>query len=385
MLASSFGAPLLRKFGVRTFVVYNWATSKSGKTTALKCALSVWGNPDKLKFQFDSTANYIKSRSALVCDMPFAIDEKQQVNNKNIDLTKLFLDLGNETGRGRCTKSGAGQTTASWKNICITTGEEPLTLYNDGAENRYIEIKGAPFDSEEQINSVINSIGNNTGVAGQKYIQYISEHMADVVTDEKCKEYADFKKLVEQIKGIKDFGDYNKSTMLAVIMYADMLASEVVFKETKEQALKEALEMITSVISDIKNNANMPVNVQACCYLYDYYQSNKHLYFSPDVSNNTCKGFLYKGELCFYKPYFEEILNAKNFNPGKTWNYLKDIGIVKLDRQGQPALKKLGGRAQRMIIINYKELLKLTGNNDNDNGIKFDERNNFMNDYVPVQ
>lgn len=43
ILAAAFAAPLLRIIKQRIFFVYNWGSSKGGKTAGLKAALSAWG------------------------------------------------------------------------------------------------------------------------------------------------------------------------------------------------------------------------------------------------------------------------------------------------------------------------------------------------------
>ena len=58
-LAASMAAPLLEKLGHRIFIVYNWGNSRAGKSSALKAALSVWGNPDDLTLTFNTTAKNI--------------------------------------------------------------------------------------------------------------------------------------------------------------------------------------------------------------------------------------------------------------------------------------------------------------------------------------
>jgi uncharacterized protein (DUF927 family) len=55
ILAASFTAPLLRIIKQRIFFVYNWGGSKGGKTAALKAALSVWGDPERLMVNFNAT------------------------------------------------------------------------------------------------------------------------------------------------------------------------------------------------------------------------------------------------------------------------------------------------------------------------------------------
>lgn len=55
IMSASFAAPLLKLLGHRIFIVFNWGNSRAGKTSALKAALSVWGNPNDLTLTFNST------------------------------------------------------------------------------------------------------------------------------------------------------------------------------------------------------------------------------------------------------------------------------------------------------------------------------------------
>ena len=54
ILAAGFAAPLLRIVKQRIFFVYNWGGSKGGKTAALKAALSIWGDPERLMMNFNA-------------------------------------------------------------------------------------------------------------------------------------------------------------------------------------------------------------------------------------------------------------------------------------------------------------------------------------------
>ncbi|MBR2087194.1 MAG: DUF927 domain-containing protein [Oscillospiraceae bacterium] len=54
MLAASFASPLLKKLQHRIIYFHIWYSSKSGKTAALKSAMSVWGNPQVLLSKYFS-------------------------------------------------------------------------------------------------------------------------------------------------------------------------------------------------------------------------------------------------------------------------------------------------------------------------------------------
>lgn len=83
ILATSFSAPLLKITNTRSFVIYNWAMSKGGKTATAHCAMSVWGLAESLKVSFDATRVGVEGLSKIFADMPILIDEKQIDNNQS--------------------------------------------------------------------------------------------------------------------------------------------------------------------------------------------------------------------------------------------------------------------------------------------------------------
>jgi uncharacterized protein (DUF927 family) len=46
--SASFASPLSTQMGSRSFAIYIWWNSGSGKTAVLKAALSVWDNPETI-------------------------------------------------------------------------------------------------------------------------------------------------------------------------------------------------------------------------------------------------------------------------------------------------------------------------------------------------
>ena len=176
ILAASFASPLLAKLQQRNIYYHSWGNSKSGKTAALKFAISVWGNPAKLLYTYSSTHVGLERKAALMQNLPLAIDELQNIDKK-ISLNNLVYTLANGVGKIRGKASGGTRTTLRWNNIILSTGEQPITNDSsmDGVYTRVLEVYGKPLPDEE-LGHVIHQIAEeNYGGVGIEYIKFIIE------------------------------------------------------------------------------------------------------------------------------------------------------------------------------------------------------------------
>lgn len=116
-----------------------WHDSKSGKTAAIKMAISVWGDPARLMGSFNATNVGLERMACILKHIPFAIDELQVLNSRKLSVENIIYSLANGFGRLRGSKDGTIQETLSWRNSVITSGEQPMTKENsnDGAMTRF--------------------------------------------------------------------------------------------------------------------------------------------------------------------------------------------------------------------------------------------------------
>ena len=127
ILAAAFAAPLLRIIKQRIFFVYNWGSSKGGKTAGLKAALSAWGDPERLMVNFNATQVGLERTAAFYCDLPLGIDERQLAGKNQEGLEKTIYMIASGTGKIRGAKGGGLQTMRQWRTVAMATGEEPLS------------------------------------------------------------------------------------------------------------------------------------------------------------------------------------------------------------------------------------------------------------------
>ena len=121
--------------------------SSSGKTTALKVAASVWGNPEKYIRLWRSTANGLEGLAALHNDGLLILDELSQMNPQ--DAGECAYLLANGQGKTRASRCGTARQSMRWSLLFLSAGEETLSALmakagqrtNAGQEIRLADIE----------------------------------------------------------------------------------------------------------------------------------------------------------------------------------------------------------------------------------------------------
>lgn len=123
--------------------------SSSGKTTALKVAASVWGDPNAYPRLWRATANGLEGLAAMHNDGLLILDELSQVDPKEAGEAAYLL--ANGQGKARASRSGAARQSARWRLLFLSAGEESLTALMARAgrkANAGQEIRLADIDAD---------------------------------------------------------------------------------------------------------------------------------------------------------------------------------------------------------------------------------------------
>jgi uncharacterized protein (DUF927 family) len=99
-------------------------TSSTGKTTAIKAAASVWGNPERYKRQWRATTNGLEGLAALHNDGVLILDDIDQANDREVGESAYLL--ANGQGKARASRTGAARKGASWRLLFLSSGEHSL-------------------------------------------------------------------------------------------------------------------------------------------------------------------------------------------------------------------------------------------------------------------
>ena len=134
-LCAALAPILLRYFSeINTTIFHLVGRSSIGKTTALKVAASVWGNPKRYIKQWRATGNAQEGIAEKHNDSLLILDEIGQANDKDIQQTVYMI--GNEKGKSRMTVDAALRKTKSWRLLCLSSGEIGISEKIEAAGER---------------------------------------------------------------------------------------------------------------------------------------------------------------------------------------------------------------------------------------------------------
>lgn len=185
IVASAFAAPLLY-FSGQTGVIFSAYSPTSGtqKSTALKVAQSVWGNPVAGMNRLDDTLNAVGKKLGQLRHLPVCWDElQQQAQAESFASLGFALTLGTEKGRmGADTQLREAGSWATMLVACANTSIREIMLrgstQNSAAGvNRLVEVRVASVPMTTSAVTAAMLIGqthDNFGHAGAAYAQALA-------------------------------------------------------------------------------------------------------------------------------------------------------------------------------------------------------------------
>lgn len=330
LLASSFSSPLLQILRSRVFIVYNWASSRGGKTAALKAAMSVWGDPETTVATFNGTQNAIESIAGFYNNMPLAIDERQMRTGKNAQdsLDQLIYTLSSGRGKDRSTRSGGLRSAEHWRNVVMATGEVPISgaASQTGVMTRTIEIEGSPFDyDEDAARSMHEAVRLLYGTAGRRFI----EHVKSIDEIEMGTIYERMRREIrDATKGLGSVSSHIDGA--SCVAMADYLASICVFGyEDADEAWSMASLMASEVLKGLDKDADIDNSERALDVIRDWIASNKDKFNPNDESMFPVQGRLGEkkhGGYAIIGTRLREELERHGFNVKSVVKQLGDRG-----------------------------------------------------------
>lgn len=124
-LGAAFAAPLLRWLNVDGGILHVYGQSSSGKTTAQRIALSVWGHGKLAGENWNSTALAVVNNAAARNDGLLALDEiGEDASGKSVD--QSIYTLANGQGRAQGAKDGGNRAEIRFRTLVISSGETSL-------------------------------------------------------------------------------------------------------------------------------------------------------------------------------------------------------------------------------------------------------------------
>lgn len=381
IMAAGFTAPLLRIIKQRIFFVYNWGGSKGGKTAALKAALSVWGDPERLMVNFNATQVGLERTASFYCDLPLGIDERQLAGNNQNSLEKIVYMIASGTGKIRGAKSGGIQAMQTWRTVALATGEEPLSTETSqtGVSTRVLEIYGGPFDDEREASIMHQQSALNHGWAGpifigmllntdeRSIIQKYDEMMQFVYKISKGKSGSHIAGIaaVALTDAIIDTWLFEKEDMLAKYEAGELSTDEAQTdpKELKiaVESWERAKEMARNILQEQMNADVGDVNENATQYIVDWILSNKDSF--GEKAYGTCLGMIQNKNIYIFPSMLTQALTKAGYSSRKTMKYLADRGLIGVTVQKDGSTKNsvikwFDNKQCRFVEFHMGELVK---------------------------
>jgi len=201
----AFAGPLANVVGEDSGGFHIRGGSSIGKSTALKVAASVWGDPAAYPRLWRATANGLEGLAALHNDSLLILDELSQIDPKEAGEAAYLL--ANGQGKTRAARSGTARQAASWRLFFLSAGEESLAALmarigrrvNAGQEIRLADIEadaGAGLGAFETLNGCASPAAlslalkeaaiRHHGAAGVAWLRAIvndRDKLTDLITD----------------------------------------------------------------------------------------------------------------------------------------------------------------------------------------------------------
>jgi uncharacterized protein (DUF927 family) len=293
IVAASVAPILLKILGERNFLLYIYAPTRAGKTTALYLGASAVGS-EKIIRSFDATKNGLAGAAADVNDYPFLIDEKQVADSKiKEQLDSLVYALANGIGRTKLNKDSTLRKTTDWRTIPIMTGETLLLPDNvtGGANTRLLTIAAPSVILDAQTCKEIRStIAENFGLAFPKVIEKISS--------------IGFETLRKEYNSIVDFFSEKYSNVLdeyrrymAVLTLADALLNIVLsdeFKDTQEDfslLLEDAKMLAREIFPLLPTSAEISDTEREKEFVLGFITQNQSRFVGGNVPEERMQAF----------------------------------------------------------------------------------------------
>ena len=317
MLAASFASVLVAPIGLLPFFCHVWGGTEAGKTVGLMVASSVWANPAQGEYYktFNTTAVHMELLAGFCNSLPLCFDELQIIKDRQ-DFDKTIYMLSEGVSRGRGSKTGGIQRTASWHNCIITTGEMPISNANSGggAVNRIVEIDCKAEKLFTNPRETANGVRKCYGTAGKEFVDMLNEDGIKKASELYQKHYND----------LLDGDTTEKQAMAgALLLTADDLADEWIFRD--------GLKIDTGTLAGyLTTKADVDVNRRALSWLYDFIAINsKHFNVSEDSKEEPWGEIDEEHKRAFIiSTIFNREMKDEGFNPTSFKSWGVNNGVV---------------------------------------------------------
>lgn len=248
IVASSFAAPLIRFCNEPGVLMSTYSQGSGiGKTTALKVAQAVWGNPIRAMQGLDDTENFIFGKVGQLQSLPMYWDElKTEEQHKRF--VKLVFKLTSRKEKDRMTQSAVMRESGTWQTLLVSASNDSImdhviqqTKQTAAGVYRVFEYEVLPSTTglgqidQADASRIVGRLDDNYGEVGLEYARYLGRNHQTIEKD-----VADFYKSVGQEMKVVNEERYWR-VMVACLLKGAEYSNKLGFTDIDLNALKEFL------------------------------------------------------------------------------------------------------------------------------------------------
>ncbi len=349
MLAASFASVLINRIRALPFFVDLWGETEGGKTVTLMLAASVWANPAESAYigDFKSTDVALEAKANMLNHLPMILDDTSKKHRKiEENFEGVVYDLCSGKGKTRSNRDIGINTESHWNNCILTNGERPLASYvsQGGAINRILEIEcGEKVYADPQ--KTADTLKQNYGFAGKDFVEVIKAMGTDAVREIQ----KDFRQQL-----FDDEKMQKQSISLSIILTADKIATDALFKDGQYISVDEAKKVL------IDRN-ELSDNERCYRYILDKTAMNSTRFDSDTACEKW--GIIEHGYAFFYTQAFDELCKSGGFSKRSFLSWGVKKKVVETDSRGNPTKqKKIGGKNNRCICLRLDDGISIDEN-----------------------
>ena len=353
MLAASFASVLVGLLKGLPFFTDLWGETEGGKTVTLMLASSVWGNPDESRYigDFKATEVALETKADMLNNLPMILDDTSKTSARIRDNFEGFVyDLCSGKGKSRSNKDLGINRENRWRNAILTSGERPLNSYvsQGGAINRILEVEcGEKVYSDPQYTADL--LKRNYGFAGKDFVELINRIGIDVVRAIKDE---------VQVQLFNDGKMQKQSMSLAIVLTADKLVTEHLFKDEQYISLDDAKNVLMDR-NELSDN-------ERC---YKYLQDKIAMNGSRFDNRMNCEqwGIVDGNYAIIYSTAFDQICKDGGFSRKSFLSWAEKKKLIQSSNGRPTKAKKIAGKVIKCVF------LKIGDKNEEEDFIDIDE------------
>lgn len=363
-ILGALGAPLLRKLGAPNFTMHFFGDSSRGKTSMLKIAASVYGDPESAAWvsSGNTTMVAMEQRAQMLTDMPFFMDELGAGDLRQME-QRMYM-MGSGVGRSRANKMLEVRKMTVFHGILMSSGELEIVAQNSatGAQVRALQLHVRGFGELDgfEIDALRVRCAANAAHLGRDWLQiWVSERdewsMLELFYRETCKEFRELagqNPLLGRQSGMFAF--------LATVEHASsaFLGVGQPQGETVRQVFKDSSAHVT--VRSLADRATDMLAEWVATELWAFPELSIDMHgggkLSDVVPGRRISGIRRPGEVCFYPEAMKAKFTEQGMPPGVTLRCLADQGKIILGGQKVTRQVRVGGARHRMICIPEEHL-----------------------------